>query len=313
MRAISTAALIVALLMMTPAAVRPLAAWQSSTVSSSDLNRLQDLVYDTSRDISRMRSQDSELASRLESTLDSLRDEVTYLRVKQRKEGSVTRSEYEDLRGRIEDVRSQARGTSTPSSSSRGSSSDEAPAATSTPSTRTSDTTTRSTRDGDSVIPVGQELDVRLQDTLSSETNQVEDRFVATTVVDLRVGDRVVIPAGSELRGVISSVHKAGRLERKGSLTATFDRLTVNGRSYPLRGTVIDAMESEGVRGEVGKIGTGAGVGAIIGGILGGVKGALAGVLIGGGGVVAATEGKDVVLPAGTLLRVRLDSPPAIK
>ncbi len=312
MRAISTAALILALVMVTPAAVRPVAAWQSATVSSSDLNRLQDLVYDTSRDISRMRSQDSQLASRLESTLDDLRDEVTYLRVKQRKEGSVTRSEYDDLRERIEDVRSQARGTSTPSSS-RESSSDAAPAVASTPSTRTSDTTTRSTRDGDSVIPVGQELDVRLQDTLSSETNQVEDRFVATTVVDLKVGERVVIPAGSELRGVISSVHKAGRLERKGSLTATFDRLTVNGRSYPMRGTVVDAMESEGVRGEVGKIGTGAGVGAIIGGILGGVKGALAGVLIGGGGVVAATEGKDVVLPAGTLLRVRLDSPPAIK
>jgi hypothetical protein len=46
----------------------------------------------------------------------------------------------------------------------------------------------------------------------------------------------------------------------------------------------------------------------IIGGILGGVKGALAGILIGGGGTIAATEGKDVELPAGTVLRVRLDS-----
>ena len=47
------------------------------------------------------------------------------------------------------------------------------------------------------------------------------------------------------------------------------------------------------------KIGAGAGVGAIIGGILGGAKGALLGVLIGGGGTIAATEGKDVKLPAG--------------
>ena len=69
------------------------------------------------------------------------------------------------------------------------------------------------------------------------------------------------------------------------------------------------ALESEGIRGETGKIGAGAGVGAIIGGILGGLKGALAGILIGGGGTIAATEGKDVELPAGTVLRVRLDSP----
>ena len=49
--------------------------------------------------------------------------------------------------------------------------------------------------------------------------------------------------------------------------------------------------------------------GAIIGGILGGFKGALAGVLIGGGGTIAATEGKEVELPQGSILRLRLDSP----
>jgi hypothetical protein len=42
------------------------------------------------------------------------------------------------------------------------------------------------------------------------------------------------------------------------------------------------------------------------------VKGALIGVLIGGGGTMVATEGKDVTLPAGTLLRVRMDTPPEI-
>ena len=39
---------------------------------------------------------------------------------------------------------------------------------------------------------------------------------------------------------------------------------------------------------------------------------AIAGVLIGGGGVIAATEGTDAELPAGTVLRVRLDSPVTI-
>jgi hypothetical protein len=152
-----------------------------------------------------------------------------------------------------------------------------------------------------------------LQDTLSSDRNQVEDRFTATTVVDLEVDGRVLIPAGSEMRGVISSVHPAGRVDRKGSMTVSFDELTINNRSYPLRGTVTQALESEGVRGEAARIGTGAGVGAIIGGILGGFKGALAGILIGGGGVIAATEGKDVELPAGTILRVSLDTPPDLR
>jgi len=149
---------------------------------------------------------------------------------------------------------------------------------------------------------------VRLQHSLSSATAQVEDRFIATTMVDLREGDRVVVPAGSELRGIVSSVNKAGRIERKGSMTVAFDQITINGRAYPMRGTVTQAIESEGVKGEAGKIGAGAGVGAIIGGILGGFKGAMAGILIGGGGTIAATEGKDVELPAGTVLRVRLDS-----
>ena len=72
-------------------------------------------------------------------------------------------------------------------------------------------------------------------------------------------------------------------------------------------------LESEGIKGEVGKIGAGAGVGAIIGGIIGGAKGALIGVLIGAGGTIAATEGKDVVVPANTILRVRLDSPPNVR
>ena len=115
------------------------------------------------------------------------------------------------------------------------------------------------------------------------------------------------------VRGVVSSVDKATRTDRKGSMTVSFDQITIRGRNYPMRGTVTQAIESEGIKGEAGKIGAGAGVGAIIGGILGGVKGALLGVLIGGGGTIAATEGKDVTLPAGTILRVRLDTPPAVR
>jgi hypothetical protein len=158
-------------------------------------------------------------------------------------------------------------------------------------------------------IPVGTEIDVRLQAPLNSGTSQVEDRFEATTLVDVSVSGHVAIPAGSVARGVITAVEPATRTNRTAKMTVSFDQVTVNGRAYPMRGTVTQAIEGEGIRGETGRIATGAGVGAVIGGILGGFKGALLGVLVGGGGITAATEGKEVELPQGAVLRVRLDSP----
>jgi hypothetical protein len=301
-----------ALMLAVPAAAQ-------STVSSSDIQRLQDEIYQASTEISRLRSTDGSTAARLQEDLDELRDEVTYLKVKIRKEGNVARTEYSDVRDRIQNLRSQARGEAgyrqgTGYGTSSGSGSG---------SSGTSRDVERGTRGGygddrtrgnaQSVIPVGQEIDVRLQSELTSDTAQVEDRFEATTVVDLYEGNRTLIPAGSTMRGIISSVNRASRTDRKGSLTVSFDQVTVNGRAYPMRGTVTQALESEGIRGEAGRIGAGSAIGAIIGGIIGGVKGALVGVLIGGGGTIAATEGKDVTLPAGTILRVRLDSPPQLR
>ena len=158
-------------------------------------------------------------------------------------------------------------------------------------------------------IPVGQELDVRLLSTLSSETSTVEQRFEATTVVDLLQNGRVIVPAGSVVRGVISGVKKAGRIDRTGSLTLSFDRIIVYGRESPIRGTATNVFESGGIREEVGTAGIGAGAGAVIGGLLGGVKGAILGAVIGAGGAIAATDGKDITLPAGSIIRIRLDSP----
>jgi hypothetical protein len=158
------------------------------------------------------------------------------------------------------------------------------------------------------VVPAGQELDVRLQSTLSSENATVEQRFDATTVVDLMQNGRVLVPAGAVVHGVVSDVKPAGRIERAGSLTLSFDRMTVNGRDYPIRGMATQIFQSGGIREEVGTAGAGAGVGGVVGGLLGGVKGAILGAVIGAGGAIAATDGKDVSLPAGSIIRMRLDS-----
>lgn len=158
-------------------------------------------------------------------------------------------------------------------------------------------------------IPVGQELDVRLQTALSSATAKAEQRFQATTAVDLMQGDRVLVPAGSTVRGVVSSVDPAGRLDRTGRLTLAFDQITVRGREYPMRALATQVFESRGIREEAGTVGAAGAVGAIVGGIIGGLKGAIVGAVVGSGGVIAATEGKDIELPAGTIVRLRLDTP----
>jgi hypothetical protein len=273
-----------------------------ASVTSADVQRIQDNIFEASRDISQARTRDAALATQLQAELDDARDESIYLKVKLRKNEPIARSEYSDLRDRIENIRSRARGDASggytpPANPSAGGTSRPSPSRpASTSSSRPME------------IPTGTEFDVRLQRPLSSATAQVEDRIEATTVVDLRAGDQVLVPTGSVMRGIVKSVNKAGRVDRKGSLTLAFDQITVGAVSYPIRGTVSQALESEGIKGEAARIGTGAGVGAMIGGILGGIKGALAGILIGGGGTIAATEGQDVSLPTGTVLRVRLDS-----
>jgi hypothetical protein len=163
------------------------------------------------------------------------------------------------------------------------------------------------------VIPAGQELDVRLQTALSSETSIAEQRFETTTAVDVTQNGIVLIPAGSVVRGVVSSVRPAGRVDRVGSLTLSFDQITVRGRNHPMRAMATQVFESGGIREEVGTAGAGAGIGGVLGGLIGGVKGAVLGAVIGAGGAIAATDGKDVHLPAGSVIRLRLDSPVTVR
>ena len=228
--------------------------------------------------------------------MSDIRDELGYLRVKQRRGEAVTRTDRTRLNDRVDRFLGRMNGRASSS-------------------TGVYDRTNRDNRNGTTQsrgrleIPSGSEVDVRLLTALTSDTAQVEDRVEATTLIDLYSGNDLLVPAGSTLTGWVTSVDRASRTDRKGSLTLEFNRLRVSNRTYDVRAYVTQALESEGIKGETARIGAGSAVGAIIGGILGGVKGAIAGILIGGGGVIAATEGKDVHLPEGTVLRVRFDSP----
>ncbi|MDE3154148.1 MAG: hypothetical protein KGN76_03555 [Acidobacteriota bacterium] len=282
-----------------PGLVAPASAQSANGVSAAAIRKLEDRVVEIRHDIVKLRATDAVEADQLMSTLGDLHDDVIYLKVKLRKGQRVSFQEYGDLNGRLEDFAARVQVALAPPPPPP----PPAPVSPAPPAESSDAGTPRVMRE----LPVGTLLDARLQETLSSATAAVEDHVQATTAVDLIRGDRVLVPAGSLMRGVVTSVTKATRLDRKGQLTMSFDRITINGTTYQMRGTVTEA--SEGIAGEKAKIGTGAGIGAIIGGLLGGFKGVLAGVLIGGGGMVAATPGKDVELPAGTVLRVRIDSP----
>src|SRR5438034_1566909 len=194
MRFAAAAALAVALL---PALARPAAA--QSTVTAADVQRLQDTIYDASRDIAQLRSRDTALASQLQADLDDARDEAIYLKVKLRRNEPIASSEYSDLRDRIENIRSRARGDSSGGYTPPPSDADRDRSRSSSTGTRTANA---------NEVPAGTEFDVRLQNSLSSATAKVEDRFEATTMVDLMQGDRVLVPAGSVMRGVVSAVNK---------------------------------------------------------------------------------------------------------
>ena len=250
--------------------------------TSADFRRLDQLRQDVQAELRRVDARPSDSSPRLRDDLEDLRDEVGYLRVVQRRGEKIEERQYRELEGRLQTARRELRAGGSRANAS--------------------------SADARVEIQTGTELDVRLQDRLNSDTAAVEDRFEATTVVDLNDGERLLVPAGSVLRGVVTGVDRASRTDRRGGLTVVFDELTVHGRTYGIRANVVKALDA-GVKGEAAKIGAGAGVGAIIGGILGGTKGALAGILIGAGGTVLATEGKDVDLPVGTIMRVRFESP----
>ena len=259
-------------------------AQSQAAVSSTDLSQLESTVTAIRARVTILRSTDPTLAAEVDRSLTELTDEVTYLRVKMRREGSVTREEFTSVRDRLETLRVRARGPAP-----------VAPAASS----------------GDPnivIVPVGAQFDVRLQGALNSGTATIEQRFEATTLIDYSEGNRVVIPAGSLVRGFVSSVRAAGRIDRRGSLTLSFDELRIGNRTYRLRAAVTDAMDGK-MGDDMKRVGAASVVGAIIGGIIGGTRGALVGILVGGGGTIAATEGSDVDLPAGTILRIRIDQP----
>jgi hypothetical protein len=159
-------------------------------------------------------------------------------------------------------------------------------------------------------LPVGTEMSLRLMTSLSSATAEPGDRIEAIVIEPVSHLGELVVPAGATYEGKVELVDRAeGRTDRKARMVIAFERLRIDGRSYPVEATLTDASGDleTGIGDEKEKVGIAAGIGTILGAVLGGTKGAVVGAVLGGAGVILATEGEEVVLPRGTVLTVRLD------
>lgn len=166
------------------------------------------------------------------------------------------------------------------------------------------------------LVPVGTDLKVRINDTLSSKDSRAGDKFTATVINPTRFDE-------ARVYGHIRSIVKSGRIKGRTTMNLAFDSITLaDGRSGTLHGYVTRVYGDKGRTDEEGGVqsesrgrqtikrgGIGATAGAIIGAIAGGGKGAAIGLLVGGAagvGSVAMGGGKELKLESGTEMLVHV-------
>jgi hypothetical protein len=156
-------------------------------------------------------------------------------------------------------------------------------------------------------------IGLQIEHSLTSETARVEDRVEARVTRDVKVGDRVAIPAGSRMLGSVTEVERGGKVKERARLGVRFHTLVLaDGMRVPVS---TDTLFREGVapgNESAAKIGGAAIGGAILGAVLGGGKGAATGAAVGAaGGTAAVVAGgrNPATLTAGTTVTVRVLSP----
>lgn len=166
-------------------------------------------------------------------------------------------------------------------------------------------------------VPVGTNLKVRLEDTLSSKDSNVGDRFTATVLDPVRFNEATVT-------GHVASIQKSGKIKGRTSMNLDFDSIRLSdGRSVPLHGYVTRVYGSDAGRADneggvesgsrtnqtLKRGAIGAGAGAVLGAIVGGGKGAAIGLILGGAGgagSLAVQGSKELKLESGTEMLVRV-------
>jgi len=165
-------------------------------------------------------------------------------------------------------------------------------------------------------VPAGTTIRVRLQQTLDTQRNRARDQFIASLDEPLVVGDRVVVPKGTNFHGHIIQSKPSGQFKGRAVMALNLDSFELNGQEYEIRSTDVARASAGHKKHHLLWIGGGSGGGAAIGAIAGGGTGALIGA---GAGAVAGTVGsaitgkRNVRLPAETTLTFKLQGPVSVR
>jgi hypothetical protein len=181
------------------------------------------------------------------------------------------------------------------------------------PSTPSTGGTTAATG---TTLAAGTTIEAAATSQISSRNNKAGETLSATVSNDIRDSrGRVVIPAGSVVKLTITEIAPAeNKSQTDGKIVLMPSTIEVNGKSYTLNASIESVehtLQGRGVTaGDAAKVGAGAAVGAIAGRVLSGnKKGAIIGGVVGaavGTGVAMETADRDVVVPAGAKIVLKL-------
>jgi uncharacterized protein YfiM (DUF2279 family) len=166
----------------------------------------------------------------------------------------------------------------------------------------------------------GTAISAKFDAGISSRTHKAGQKLTGTVSSDVKEkSGRVVIPKGSKVHLTIAAIHESeNKSDKTGKLVLTPTQVVIAGRSYPLKGSAsaLDRTlkDRKTNAGDLAKVGAGAGAGALLGTAVSG--GSTKGAVIGGvaGAAVGTqraiqTQDRDVVVPAGSRLKVTLGAP----
>ncbi len=178
----------------------------------------------------------------------------------------------------------------------------------------------------------GTELRLSLLNGLSTSVSRDGDPFEAVVTQPVLLGTDLVLPAGTRVRGIVARVYHTRRfnlIRGQAALVLQFKALEVDGREIPVQMSLLSVERPEGnnhrrkdlkteegsiiearpdVKGDVTAVAVGTGGGTLVGAVFGHVVRGLGLGLGGGAAYVLIRKGKEVELPAQTILVVRLDN-----
>ena len=165
-------------------------------------------------------------------------------------------------------------------------------------------------------VPERTSIHVTLDQALTSNQSRPGDRFDATVAEPILVSDKVVIPQGAHVGGVVVDARESGRLMGRARLQLALQSIELDGKQYEIRTAYSHRIGGNHKKRNFAWIGGGTGGGLLIGALAAGGKGALIGGPIGAGAGTAVaffTGKKDIRLPAETPLTFKLAEPVTVE